>query len=250
MRSQDYVFCRENLRICGRLYLPEGTGQEAYPLAVFSHGLGSNYRELEHYGPILAAKGIACFLFDFCGGGPESISSGSFKNMSVKTEIADLHTVLTEMKKLPCVCRDKIFLMGESQGGYVSACVAAERPEDVAGLILWYPAFVIEENAKKRAVLPAPERYDFFGLSLGERYIQDALEIRIYQKIADYRKPVLIIHGDRDNMVPLSSSRKAVQVYESAELKIISGGGHGFEGGQRFQAAGYSIRFIQTLMKK
>ena len=249
MKSQDYVFRKESLSIRGRLYLPEETAQKPYPLAVFSHGLGSNYRELEHYGPILAEEGIACFLFDFCGGGPESISDGFFDEMSVKTEIEDLHTVLTEVKKLPFIRQEKIFLMGESQGGYVSACVAAERPEDVAGLILWYPAFVIEENAKERAGLPAPARYDFFGLRLGERYIRDALEIRICRKIADYRKPVLIIHGDRDDMVPLSSSRKAVQIYKSAELKVIPGGGHGFEGGERFQAAGYSIHFIQTFMK-
>lgn len=249
-RSEDIVFSREGMKIHGRLYLPEGQGGRCakYPLAVFSHGLGSNYRELEHYGPVLAGEGISCFLFDFCGGGPESLSDGDFEKMSVQTEIDDLHTVLTEIKKRNDIDSRNIFLMGESQGGYVSAVAAAEQPESVSGLILWYPAFNIREDAEKRAGLPAPERYDFFGLRMGEQYIRDALRIPVYCKIADYKKNVLIIHGDRDDLVPLSVSEKAVQIYESAELKVIRGGGHGFEGDDRWKAAEYSVRFMKKLM--
>lgn len=59
---------------------------------------------------------------------------------------------------------------------------------------------------------------------------------------------MLIIHGDRDDLVPLSVSEKAVQIYESAELKVIRGGGHGFEGDDRWKAAEYSVRFMKKLM--
>ena len=131
----------------------------------------------------------------------------------------------------------------------MQAAVAAEMPDAVSGLILWYPAFNIREDAEKRAGLPAPERYDFFGLQMGETYIRDACRIPIYRKIAAYKKNVLIIHGDMDDLVPLSVSGKAVRIYDQAELKVIPGGGHGFEGDDRWKAAGYALRFMKKLMK-
>ena len=109
---KDYVFRKGQLLIRGRMYLPHGEAHvSGYPLVIFCHGLGSNYRELEHYGPFFAERGIACFLFDFCGGGAESLSDGDFSEMSVQTEIDDLRIVLQEMKKLPTTDTGKIFRM-------------------------------------------------------------------------------------------------------------------------------------------
>ena len=39
---------------------------------------------------------------------------------------------------------------------------------------------------------------------------------------------VLILHGDADNIVPLSYSEKALEVYSSARLEVFPGAGHGF----------------------
>ena len=45
--------------------------------------------------------------------------------MSVLTEVNDLETVIDYVSTMPYVNKDKIFLMGWSQGGFVSALVAA-----------------------------------------------------------------------------------------------------------------------------
>lgn len=250
MRSEDFILRKNKKEIRGRLYLPECDGQKKVPLVIFCHGLGSNYRELEHYGPFFAKRGIACCLFDFCGGGPESLSSGSFREMSVKTEQEDLNLVLDEMKTRTDFDREHIFLMGESLGGYVAACTAAERQAETAGLILWYPAFHIREEAEKHAAMPAPEKYTFFGFRLGEAYIRDALAVPVDQVIAAYRKNVLLIHGDRDDLVPLSVSEKAARIFASARLEVIPGAGHGFEGDDRWRAAGYSADFISDQLTR
>ena len=42
----------------------------------------------------------------------------------------------------------RIYLLGSSQGGLVSALLADECPEDFAGMVLFYPAFNIPEMVK------------------------------------------------------------------------------------------------------
>ncbi len=43
--------------------------------------------------------------------------------------------------------------------------------------------------------------------------------------------PILILHGDKDNIVPLKQSKNAIKIIKSdvKELKIIKGAGHGLE---------------------
>lgn len=80
-------------------------------------------------------------LWDFYGGG--------WMEMSVATEVQDLHGVIDEVKKLDVVDEDHISIMGQSQGGVVCAVTAAERAAkaeeegeecDIEGMVLIYPA--------------------------------------------------------------------------------------------------------------
>lgn len=46
----------------------------------------------------------------------------------------------------------------------------------------------------------------------------------------DLRKinvPLLVIHGDKDNILPLESTAKLIPNYVKADVKILSGGSHG-----------------------
>ena len=69
-------------KIRGRIYLPENRDRKL-PIVIFCHGFGSNFRELMHHGDGFAEAGICCLFFDFCGGGPESVSDGSMEEMTV-----------------------------------------------------------------------------------------------------------------------------------------------------------------------
>lgn len=246
----DHMFMRgDGKRIQGRLYLPDRGEDKRYPVAVFSHGFGGNFRELEHYGPRFAEEGLAMCLFDFCGGGLQSFSDGDSRDMSVLTEMEDLRTVIKGLRKLSCIETEQIYLMGESQGGYVSALEAARYPEESAGLILWYPAFILEENARKWWAEGVDKHLEFWGLPLGEGYTKDAMELDIYHEIRGYGKRVLLIHGDRDDIVPISYSEKAQQIYPRAELKVIVGGGHGFDGQESLEAGRAAIEYIMTCLE-
>ena len=61
--------------------------------------------------------------------------------MSVLTEKADLEAVLEEVKQWDFVDTGSIYLMGNSQGGLVTALTAAEHKEEIRAVILIYPAF-------------------------------------------------------------------------------------------------------------
>ena len=68
------------------------------------------------------------------------------------------------------------------------------------------------------------------------RYGEDAVSFDIYDVIGNYKGDVLILHGDRDVIVPLRYLERAVDVYENAELVVMKGQNHGFVGKARTKA--------------
>ncbi|MDD3369084.1 MAG: alpha/beta fold hydrolase [Lachnospiraceae bacterium] len=237
---------RGKFKICGDMYLPD-EGKGVYPTVILAHGLGTNHDWFFTYGEMLSRAGIACYIFDFCGGCNCSKSDGDMLNMSILTEIKDLTAVLEQIRVQEFVDTNNVFLMGESQGGCVAAMVAAEHPDMVRGLVLLYPGFLIQEVAKER--YPDPSKIPFLatmaGMQVGRVYFEDALETDIYGTIGKYTGSVLILHGDRDEVVPISYSERAVSLYQSATLQVVKGAGHGFEGREEQLAREASIAFVQ-----
>ena len=101
-------------------------------LLFFAHGFG-NSREILPHGEGFDKAGFNCVFFDFCGGGPESESDGSIQEMTVETEKEDLRAIINEISKMPNVDSSRLYLQGESMGGFVSSCIAAEMPEKIQG---------------------------------------------------------------------------------------------------------------------
>lgn len=90
------------------------------------------------------------------------------------------------------------------------------------------------------------EEFESMGVPLGAIYAKDARSFDIYEEIGKYKGDVLICHGDKDTLVDLSYSEKAVAVYDSAELKVIQYGEHGFQGKLAREATGYTVEFLQA----
>ncbi len=227
--------------IRGLIFRPDTT-EGKYPVAIFAHGFGSNYHELMHHGAGYAESGIVCVFFDFCGGGEESTSDGTMLEMTVLTEAEDLEDVMDTVLDLPYVNKDALYLQGESQGGFVSALVGDRRKEDIKGLILWYPAFVIPDDAKERFKTGST---NIFGHEISPEYDKAAKDIDVTELQINFGKPVLIIHGDKDDVVPIEYSRTAAANYGYATLKEIIGAGHGFDGQDSDDAREMSIFFIR-----
>ena len=239
---------RDGLKIWGELYLPEA--DTPLPLVICSHGFGGNHEHVKSYAQAFARNGIAAFAFDFIGGGYGSKSDGTMKEMSVLTEAADLCAVMDRMKELPEINPEQVFLLGASQGGFVSSYVAGIRPDEVAGVIALYPAYVLQDNAWKQTPDPEniPDTINLMGIALGGIYNRDAQSFDIYDVIRNYPGKVLILHGTVDSVAPISYSERAVEVFPDAELIRYEGANHGFMGKNLTRSENESVSFVRGIL--
>lgn len=231
--------------IYGRLYVPEEDASDS--IIILSHGFGGSYRNTEGYAENFAQNGITAFAYDFTGGGSGSRSGGSTTEMSVLTEADDLNTVIDYFQNNAEHAYDKIFLLGESQGGFVSTYAAGTRPDDIDGLVALYPAYVLQDDSRERNPYPEsiPETSSIMGISIGKIYDVDAQSFDIYDMMKKYPGKVLIIHGTADSIVPVSYSERAAETFPDAELVKIEGAGHGFYGSAEQEAADKLFTHLQ-----
>ncbi|WKY42951.1 alpha/beta fold hydrolase [Eubacteriaceae bacterium ES2] len=243
---KELVIQNEGMKIYGQLYLPEN-GVGHYPTVIIGHGFGGSYTDNIENARILAQAGYACYIFDFCGGSPYSSSDGSMLEMSVMTEVDDNEAVLEYIKSQKFVDNQNIFLMGESQGGLVAALTASDYISEIKGLILYYPAFLIPDNARTQyqTIEDIPDNVNIFGMRIGGKYYEDVFDLNVYDTINSFTKDVLIIHGDKDSIVPIFYSEKAVAAYRDAELITVQGAGHGFHGNDAEFALQSTIHYLK-----
>ncbi len=233
--------------IYGVVYTPVGV-KNLLPAVILSHGFGGNYNTNAEYAREFARRGYFAYTFDFRGGSPSSRSDGSTLEMSVFTEEDDLKAVVNTIRSLGYIDKERIYLFGTSQGGLVSAMIAADLQNEIRGAVLLYPAFVMADNAKAmyKTVGEIPDSTYFMWMTVGRTYFENLLDYDPYADVIRYTKDVLILHGDRDGIVPLSYSERAAKEYPSATLHVIEGAGHGFGGSDFDSAFNYSIQYIKT----
>jgi len=228
--TEELFFYRDNLKIYGQLMRPKGDGP--FPLIILSHGYAGNYNMCTALAQKCAENGMLAYVFDYNGGGRNSKSEGKSTDMSVLTEAADLNAIIDGFMEMPEVDTDRIILGGYSQGGFISSYVAATRPDDIKALVAYFPAYVLQDDAKKALaeMETVPAEFDFMGLTITRRYYDDALSFDIYELMPNYTSDVLLLHGTSDPLVPISYSQRAVETFPSAELITVEGGSHGMLG--------------------
>ena len=243
----------------GLLYMPEIHSGQKIPLVICAHELGSNHRRrCPQYGESLAAEGIAVYTFDFAVGGPKSrgdnqpgsISDGDTTEMSVITEVRDLESVIASARGWEFVDPSKIALIGGSQGGAVSVITASKHADELAGLVLLYPALLIQDDLHKKFARKedCPPVYSYNGwLDVSPIYVNDMWDYDIYADMPKFTKPVLILHGDKDNIVPMNYIERAAKTYPDSEFHIINDGVHGFQDKTFAQAIGYIKAYFRKI---
>ena len=253
IEREESFYNEKGEKIYGKLFLPveKAVKNKKYTTVIISHGFNGSAEYTSQFSKLLAKKGIASYVFEFRGGSMKTKSDMKMTEMSLFTEKKDLNDVLSHVSKIKEVNSNSIFLMGESQGGIVSAMSALEVENRIKGLILIYPAFIIPESGRElyKTISDIPNEITVFGAVIGKKYYMDIRELDIYKEIGKYSGKVLIVHGDKDEIVPLKYSEKALSHYKDVELKVISGAKHGFTPEEMEKAVNFSVNYIKNQLK-
>ena len=238
---------RDGLTIRGHVWGQPGPGR---PAVILSHGFLANEQMCFTYAGLLADMGCLAVTYDFCGGGIICRSDGRKRDMTVLTEKADLMAVIEAVRSQ--FDPSDISLLGCSQGGFVSALVAAElNAEAVSRLILFYPAVCIPDDARKGKMMfyrfdpqNIPDILGRVPMVLGGDYARAVIDMDPYTELSGYRGPVLLMHGTADDVVNIRYARKLREIYPDCTYMEFEGAGHGFGGRYDEQACAALKEFM------
>ena len=251
--NYEYTVEYEDIVLYGELYEPLGEGK--FPAVILSHGYNGHYTDFPTECRRLAERGYICYAFDFCGAQANGRSTGrTGSDYTPFTMKQDLCAVIRNIQAHPFVDETQIFLLGGSQGGFVTALTAAdeELKDEIAAVALYFPAFNIPDdwsaNYPNEASLPAENYVEpFWGYLLNGKFIRSVYHYDPYAVIGNYEKDICIVWGDQDAIVRRQYIDRAVQVYgERAELTVIPGAGHGFGGDALTTAVNTVLAFLEA----
>ena len=222
--------------------LPVGEGP--FPAVVLNHGHGGNKDEGTGFGGIaeaLAEAGIASIRMDFpgCGDSTEPFTENTLSNM-----IADSNAAKDYLVANYPVDADKLGILGYSMGGRIALeIITAEDNPYKATLILSglstpgdeaIANILPEGMTVEDAIAVAEEKgsYDYttqYGqnLSLSAQWFTDML-VDPLANIDNYTGPMLVIHGDKDDVVTDATNKLTVSSYSAAEELIVPDADHGY----------------------
>lgn len=190
-------------------YLP---AEKDGPNIIFFHGKGELLSDYLDAGRLFAEQGLGFIAIDYRGYG------WSGGQPTVTAMLQDSQTVFDYVRQqLANEGRSgHLVVMGRSLGSASALELAAWRHKDLAGVI-------IESGFANTCSLLSSLGID--GESLG---INEENGFGNLRKIKGFTKPVLIIHGQKDQLVPLSEAAAlhAECAAASKELQVIPGAGH------------------------
>jgi len=252
-------FLSKGEKIAGMLHVPE---KKPAPAIIFCHGF-TGHRIETHRLFIYAArefcrKGFAVLRFDFRGSGE---SEGLFDSMTVSREVEDLENVLDWIHDRTDILKEQIGVVGLSLGGVVTLLTAA-KDERIKVVCTWSsPAdlSLFKDNAKdifREADFDKLMSKDYIDLLSGDRigrgFLLDALEKNVLEAVAKIsHRPLLIVHGTRDQKVPFSHAQKLFNAAgEPKETFYVDGADHTYDRWDwQWQVIDYTVGFFERNLK-
>ncbi|MFB0565365.1 MAG: alpha/beta hydrolase family protein [Candidatus Aminicenantaceae bacterium] len=226
-------------KLCGILSNP--TSKKEAPIITLCHGFstskdGRTYVRLEQS---LNKNNISTFRFDFFGHGE---SDGKFEEITISEAVNDVQNALYFLKKSGYT---KIGLFGSSFGGMASI-ITASNTDNLYVLALKSPvsdfsSLLINQNNAQEIKNWKENGFIYITSSDGDKrrlnysFFLDAKNIKGYESARKIKIPCLIVHGDRDETVPIEQSKKIARLMKNCKLEIIKGGDHTYSKPENFE---------------
>ena len=229
--KEFFIDC-DGVKLHAKLDMPAGV--EKCPLCILIHGFTGHMEEAH----IIAAQqamneaSVAVLRAEMYGHGG---SDGEFRKHTLYKWVTNALAVVRYAKTLDFVT--DLYLSGHSQGGLLTMLVGGMCRDDFKAILPMSPAWMIPDGAREGRLLGMefdpkhiPEVLAGWGLELDGDYVRVAQTIHVEDEIARYDGPVLIVHGDADEVVPFEYAKKAQVLYRNAKLVSVHGADHCFNG--------------------
>jgi hypothetical protein len=248
MEEKVYFKTSDGLKLCGILSVPKNKTQKCI---ILCHGIGYHKDEDEdlfrNFARRLYDTGFSVFRFDFRGHGE---SEGKSVDMTIMGEKMDLEAAV---KFLQNKGFKEFGILSQSFAGGAVSFYSPIHQDIIKALVFWNS--VIDYTEENKPTLPwtvkywgkpAFERTEKFGfteiggtkLRVGKRFMEEIRVLKPWRELIKLSVPVLFVHGDRDNYVPVEGSVRCAGMMKNAKLEIIHGADHGFHEKAEFAEQG------------
>ncbi len=217
----------------------DGTPPERAATVLQVHGNAGNIESHVWFTEYLPAAGFNLFIFDFRGYGR---SEGAARRRGPL--IADTNAALDMLLARPDIDAARIGMYAQSLGGAIGLSVMADRAELRSGLIM--SSFSSWRDIAAAAVGGDPP--GMVSRLLARILIRD--HDRPDEAIARIDRPILIIHGTDDDIIPASHGRRLAKAGPTAELMEIAGGDHNGLRTSHPQIDRYVIEFFRRTLAR
>ena len=200
------------------------------PTLLFLPGYGSDMDgtkaiQVDSYA---AAAGLASLRFDYSGTGS---SGGDFADGTLVRWLEEVVAMIDLLVDGP------VLLVGSSMGGWIALQVALQRPARVAAIVGIAAAPDFTDwgfTADERQSLLTTSRFERANADGGPplvthaRFVESGAALRMLHSPIAIDCPVRLIHGDKDEDVPVGVAFKLLDSLHSGDvqLTVIKYGGH------------------------
>lgn len=202
------VQVQEGVSVGGRLYYAD---PEA-PAILYFHGNGEIASDYDGIAPLYLQAGANLLVMDYRGYGlsdgrpTASLLLADAVTVYEKTaSVLRQHGVLGEHE----LSRERLFVMGRSLGSAAAIEIALHAGDEIAGLIL-------ESGFAHTLPLLATLGLRISGAS------EERDGLGHLDKIAQISAPTLIIHGERDYLIPLENGRALYEHSGAADKRLVT----------------------------
>ena len=259
MKKKIYFKSKDGIELCGIWNMPVKNTDKAVILA---HGITVDKNEdgvFTSLAKLLSDHGYAVLRFDFRGHGE---SKGQSIEMTIKGEILDMAAAVKIASRSGY---SNIGLVGASFGGGVATLYDVKYPNTIKCLCLWNPClnynhcflsptlpWLIKKKDKMKEDLES-QGWTVLGsrkFVLGKKLFSEMAKLYPYKEIRKIKKPLEIIHGDKDTYVPYDDSKQSLKNMPNGRLVTIKNGEHGFHEPRRrtTMANNETLHFFQKYL--
>lgn len=220
-----WIQTSDGKKLEGLIRKPKGNGP--FPAVLFVAGLGQTMHEwknsFDEIAGLLADRGIMTLQFQL----PTFDAQGNSYEAPISKRATMVEETFSWFSKEKDVSPNRIGVVAQSYG--VTTALATNFPNVCTAV--WISGAYVPQNSLAKAYKEEEELRRSSGKStiVGKEFWED---VRKFDDIALAQRihfPILVIHGDKDNKIPVSDAKMVFDAIASKKKKttIFKGGDHG-----------------------